>query len=160
MTSLAFRPTLEELNPRLVPSSVTVTPPKVVTGQIVALPSHPYQGDGQGQFTKQVKTNVGTTFQINGRLKLHGFGEFLSLGTIQSPGPLMTGQFTGQVTLHDHKGTIALRLHSLPRPLYSGVPFEMVYSIAGGTGAYAGLKGYGVAAFTFNTTSVYSLKIS
>ena len=161
MTPFAFRPTLEELNARITPSSgLTVKPPVAVTAQAATVPSHPYQGTGQGTFIKQTAApGVGATYQINGRVKLPGFGEFLTLGSIQAPGVQDT-RATGQITLHDYKGTITLKLHSLPRPLYSGVPFEMVYSIVGGTGAYAGLKGYGIAAFTFDSTGTYSLKVS
>jgi hypothetical protein len=161
VTKFAFRPAVEELNARITPSSgLTAKPPVLAAAQVSAIPSHPYQGAGQGTFVKQTAApGVGATHQISGRVKLPGFGEFLSLGSIQAPG-IQNIRATGQITLHDYKGTITLKLHSLPRPMYSGVPFEMVYSIVGGTGAYAGVKGYGLATFTFNTNGAYSLKVS
>ena len=49
---------------------------------------------------EQTKPDVGTTYQLSGRLKLTGFGEFLTLGSIQSPGLIQSGlallqQFAG-----------------------------------------------------------------
>src|SRR3954464_6972160 len=109
MTPFAFRPALEEMNARLAPSSGAIPPPaSLTTVQAAPIPSHPYQGSGQGHFTQQTKPDGGTKYEINGRLKLTGFGEFLTLGSIQSPGAQKaqaTGA-TGRITLHDYKGTI------------------------------------------------------
>lgn len=164
MTPFAFRPALEELNARLAPSSVVpVKQPLAAVAQAAAIPSHSYQGAGQGTYvTHTAAPGAGARYDITGRVKLPGFGEFLTLGSVQFPGAQSanaTGA-TGRITLHDYKGTITIDLHSLPRPQYSGVPYEMVYSITGGTGAYAGLKGYGVVTFTFNANGSYSLKVS
>ena len=64
------------------------------------------------------------------------------------------------------------RMQRLRRVYYSAfspIPSELVYSITGGTGAYANLKGYGIAAFTFSpgtttpghaATGSYTLKFS
>lgn len=164
MTPFAFRPALEELNARITPNTgLAVKPPVAAAAQVATIPSHPYQGAGQGTFvTKTTTPGAGVTSEITGRLKLPGFGEFLALGSVRFPGAQTanpTGA-AGRITLHDYKGTITIDLHSLPRPQYSGVPFEMVYTITGGTGAYAGLKGYGLATFTFNANGAYTLKVS
>lgn len=169
MTTTTFRPTLEELNVRTVPSSGLTAPPSgMATAQVSPLPSHPYQGNGEGQYILS-GTVAATKFQLSGRLKLTGFGEFLADGWVQGPGSNEGGRATGRLTLTDYKGTMTIELHSGVRPAYSAIPPELVYSIVGGTGAYANARGYGIAGFSFapaptavglHPGGTYSLKFS
>ena len=149
MTRWLFRPTLEELHGRTLPSTKVVVPPDLGPPiQVDPLPSHPLHGDGYGTYTQPVVVDAGVEYQLDARLSLGSVGNFRVRGWVQGTGMVIGGRATGHLVLSNGHGTITLDLHSGELPPFSPLPPELVYSITAGTGAYAGERGYGVAGFS------------
>jgi hypothetical protein len=144
------RPVLEELNPRTLPSTLTLTPPTGAPPPHAAgLTSHALHGAGTGTYTRPLMPDSGDHYDLHGRITLTGLGEFRVSGWVNGTGFTSTGRATGHLELTNARGKLTLELHSGMLPGFSPVPRELVYSIQGGTGAYAAVKGYGVAGVSF-----------
>jgi hypothetical protein len=153
----SFRPTLEELNARDVPSSGGIVAPPITAApvQVMAPLSHPLFGTTNGNYTLTNAADTGATIQFGGPITLAGLGNFQMTGSLQGPGDA-AGRATGQIILTNQYGSLTVELHSGILPAHSSIPTELVYSISGGTGAYAQTRGYGIADFSFvQATFVY-----
>ena len=84
-----------------------------------------------------------------GSVTLGSLGTFSLTGWVQGVGMIQQGRPSGHLVLTNARGSLALDLHGREMPAFSPLPSELVYSIGGGTGDYAGTKGYGITAFTY-----------
>jgi len=150
-----FRPTLEELNARDVPSAGGIVPPPSVSApvQVLAPAHHPLVGLTNGNYSQTNSAAAGASIELSGPITLAGLGTFQMTGSLHGAGPA-EGRATGQLILTNQYGSLTVDLHSGIRPAQSAIPSELVYSISGGTGAYAQTKGYGVADFAFVPATV------
>ena len=152
MLKKSFRPMLEELNARSIPSAgLTPTPPVSEQIHVLAPSHHPLFGGTQGNYTPSVVVDARATYQLSGKVTLAGIGNFEMSGWLQTNGS-EAGRATGQLTLTNSYGSITVELHSGVRPAFSSLPTELVYSITASTGAYGQTRGYGIADFSFLPT--------
>ena len=152
MRATTFRPALETLDARALPSAVLTAPTDPVPVVIAAPPaSHPLHGVGQGEYTDPAFGHVdaGISHSLHGTVALQGLGTFDMTGWVNGTGMILGGRAMGQLTLTNAKGSLTLELHGPIQPGFAQIPSELVYSISGGTGAYAHAKGYGVTHLTF-----------
>ena len=156
MLARNFRPKLEEMDARSVPSVVTIIDPPIITPPALIAPmnSHPLYGSGSGSYTQPLVVDAGISRQLNGRVSLQGFGTFNMSGWVQGTGMIQSGRATGHLVLSNPYGTLTLELHGPIQNGFSPVPSELVYSISGGTGSFSGVKGYGVVQTSFTLAPV------
>ena len=135
---------LQELGDRALPSAVA---PPTATGLGVAAaasPAHPLHGAGTGTYlSPRIVVDAGTSFALAGMADLGALGSFRVTGSVQGVGFVASGRATGQLVLSNAHGTITLALHGGVQPGFSQIPPELVYAVAGGTGDFAHLGGYG-----------------
>lgn len=154
MTRWTCRPTLEELDPRALPSATPApTPPADLPPVHPAPPAahHPLRGTGQGAYTQPViSVDAGTSYTLTGgTVHLDGLGDFRVSGWVRGTGMVQGGRAGGHLVLTGATGTLTVDLHGPVQGAFGPLPKELVYVVKGGTGAYAGVKGYGVAGFAF-----------
>lgn len=152
MLKNSFRPMLEELNARSIPSAGLVpTPPDSEQIHVLAPSHHPLFGGTQGTYTHSALVDARPTYQLSGKVTLAGLGNFEMSGWLQATGT-QAGRATGQLILTNSYGSITVELHSGVRPAFSPVPTELVYSISANTGVYGHTRGYGIADFSLLPT--------
>ena len=154
MPSMKFRPVLETLDARALPSAVPTAPADPVPVVVVSAPpaSHPLHGTGQGGYTDPTfggPVDAGVSHTLHGTVTLQGLSTFDLSGWVGGTGMVLNGRATGHLVLTNAKGTLTVELHGPIQPGFSPIPSELVYSISGGTGAYAHAKGYGVTNLSF-----------
>lgn len=162
MTSSGTHLALEELSTRILPSGTPVAPlptgpvhtaPPVITPVPTTPPAHsphPLHGSGAGSYTQPVTVDTGVGYTLTGgSVTLKGLGTFTVTGWLKGVGMIQTGRPVGQLVLTNAHGSLTVNLHGREMPAFSPVPSELVYAIRSGTGEYAALRGYGVAAFAF-----------
>ena len=152
MPALKFHPALESLDARALPSAVLTAPTDPVPVVIAAPPaSHPLQGAGQGEYTDPTFGHVdaGIAHSLHGTVALQGLGTFDLSGWVNGTGMILGGRATGHLVLTNATGSLTIELHGPVQPGFAPIPSDLVYSISGGTGAYAHAKGYGVTHLTF-----------
>jgi hypothetical protein len=152
MPPFKFRPALESLDTRVVPSAVLTAPTGPCQVVISAPPAaHPAHGTGQGTYTELDMTPVDGGLQrtLHGTVTLQHLGTFDLSGWASGTGMIQNGRAMGHLVLTNAKGSLMLDLHGLPQPGFNPIPSELVYSVAGGTGAYAGTRGYGLTHLSF-----------
>ena len=152
MTRWTCRPTLEELNTRALPSAVAPVPPADLPPVHTAPPvyHHPLRGTGHGAYAQpQISIDAGTSYSLTGTVHLDGLGDFTVSGWVRGTGLVQGGRAGGQLVLTNAAGTLTVDLHGPVQGAFGAVPKELVYVVKGGTGAYAGVRGYGVAGVAF-----------
>ena len=143
------------LDARTLPAPFPTAP--VVGPVVIQAASHPLHGEGSGSYTSPLIVDAGPSYQMKGEVKLGGLGTLAVQGWVQGTGMIQNGRATGQLVLTGGHGTITLALHGPTQPGFSPVPHELVYSVTGGTGAYAHTTGYGLAHIDFVPASSGSL---
>jgi hypothetical protein len=135
-----FRPQLEQLGDRVLPSATPIQP-----GGPIAPPPYKLLGHADGSFSAQPSIpDTGNKFDLSGQ------GRFLGLDMITVSGWVRTtgfvgndGHATGSVTLSSAKGSVTLELTGPVQPGFSALPEQFSYVVTGGTGAYARVAGQG-----------------
>jgi hypothetical protein len=155
MTPHRWRPRLEVLEDRSLPSSTSVIAP-VALGPAAAhaaapVPITPW-GVVSGTWVPGPAPKGGGTLQV-----LTGSGTVSPVGPVQAalklqvPGTAQAGRASGTLTLTTTRGTVTLQLQGpLTRGL-GGTTLPLNYKITGGTGKYAGATGSGVVVLTETT---------
>jgi hypothetical protein len=135
-----FRPQLEQLGDRVVPSATPLLP-----GVPALPPQYQLLGHADGSFAA-----IPTIPDTGNQFDLTGQGRFLGLDMTNVSGWVRTtgfvggdGHATGSVTLQTAKGSVTLELTGPPQPGFSSLPEQFSYTVTGGTGAYARVTGQG-----------------
>ena len=93
--------------------------------------------------------DAGTTYLIDGKGRVGGFGRATVTGDMHSLGFVATGHAQGDLTLKKAGGTITLHLSSpLQQTGFRPLPSVFVYGITSGTGRYRSAHGMGSATLT------------
>jgi hypothetical protein len=140
----SFRPCVESLEGREMPALLMVSAPHLPTAITVVewlRRGHVTPLIGQVSGTWSAQATAGGTTQT-----LSGMGSVNPLGSVSATGTLNISAATanGTFVLTNSKGSITVHL-SGQAPMPDFVPATLTYSIIGGTGAYAGDSGVGVA---------------
>src|SRR6185437_5876052 len=108
-----FRPTLEELNARDVPSAGGIVPPPSVSApvQVLAPAHHPLVGLTNGNYSQTNSAAAGASIELSGPITLAGLGTFQMTGSLHGAGPA-EGRATGQLILTNQYGSLTVDLHS------------------------------------------------
>jgi hypothetical protein len=151
-----FRPRLEELGARTLPSATPLAPVVLPSAPAaVPAPTHPLHGTGSGTFTgSRFIVDAGPSDTLAGTVTLTGLGQFRVAGWVQGVGLIAQGRAAGQLTLSSARGTVTLALHGPVQGAFGALPAEWVYAVQGGTGAYRALTGYGVVQVTLTPAPV------
>jgi hypothetical protein len=165
------RLTLEELDARVLPGSVTF---RILTGPTEGVTEtspiaysppvyHGYrifannpllvEGSASGTYTKTVaSTSVSASYAISGSIDLFGFGNLNLSGTIHAVG-VNQAQADGQLFLTTTTGTITLGLTGPAHGSKGTIPSELIFTVTSATGEYSHAGGQGVIQLAESPTS-------
>lgn len=87
--------------------------------------------------------DAGNSFGVQGQGALKPLGHVSATGHEHSVGFILKGIPSGQLTLADSSGTIAVQLMYVETRGFAPLPKKGHYRITGGTGAYGGATGSG-----------------
>jgi hypothetical protein len=139
-----FRPGVEALEGRAIPSIVPIVPNPAAA--LVAPAAFPValagtaDGRWQGEYHQLVRT-----YHLSGQETVTPLGSVQVSGTLNSFSSIRDGFTAGTVVLTNVRGSLTVQLHG-PAPLSGryGPRFVLSYTIVSGTGAFARYKGSGV----------------
>lgn len=107
------------------------------------------------------RPDAGASYVFAGSGTAGDLGAVKVSGQVSLPGNIRSGHAAGTVTLTNAKGSVTLSLSGPEEPGFGPFPKSLAFSIDGGTGAYAGMRGAGSIAvlvgngkFTFILHSV------
>lgn len=154
-TARRWRPEVEALEDRTLLSGTAGLSLTAVRAAALVRPvhhaAHPrlaLRGQVTGTWaTRPTLPDTGTEQQLSGGGTVRPLGSVRAAGTLRTPGFVATGHTTGTLTLANAGGRVTLQLTGPPQPGFSQPPPTFHYTIAGGTGRYAGASGGGTAAF-------------
>jgi hypothetical protein len=142
-----FRPSVESLEERAVPAFVptphlVLPPAHHAAGHALAL-----AGKVSGTWSDQMRPpDWGNTESLSGAGAVGPLGIVQLSGTLSTPGFILRGYTSGTVVLSNARGSLTVQLKSAsPQPGFTAPAAVLHYRIMGGTGAYAGDSGSGVA---------------
>ncbi len=155
----AFRPRVEPLEERAVPAFVPIHHPvaphvhhaaRTPVHRAAATPATPaiaLAGQVSGVWSQQMTPpDTGTSQSLSGAGSVTPLGVVQASGTLHTPGFIISGYTTGTLVLVGAQGSVTLQLKGAsPQPGFSPPANVLNYTIVGGTGAYAGDTGSGVA---------------
>ena len=149
----AIRPAVEAIESRTL-LSAGIDGAATAGALILHRPAGPVHLHGtlQGQFhTDTPFADAGTTYLIDGKGRVGGFGRVTVTGEVHSLGFVLTGHAQGDLTLKKAGGTITLHLLSpVQQTGFQPLPSVFVYGITSGTGRYRAV--YGMGSATLNLT--------
>jgi hypothetical protein len=169
-TTHQFRPSVERLDKRELPSATSVFAwpgggawGALGTPGVEHVHQQPHQqmalrGTVTGTWTS-VPTNpdTGMTQQLDGAGQVKPLGAVIATGTLHMPGFIREGRTTGTMVLTNAQGSVTLQLTGPPQPGFSPPPNTFTYKIVSGTGAYAGATGHGMATFSETMAGTFSM---
>jgi hypothetical protein len=147
------RPRVEELELRTTPTGINpggsmLPPMPPVAGHQAHSPA---TGTLAGTYNLQNPIpDVGTVYQLTGAGVVAGLGRVSVSGSLHSLGFIASGQAGGTLTLVNHRGTLTVQLVGPAQAGFSPLPAAFTYSVTGGTGAYAHVRGSGKATVTLH----------
>jgi hypothetical protein len=163
-TSRQFRPQLEQFEGRIVPSAffgaasalAGLHSNLLVSPTAVVLQQNHYQdvvfhGGVSGTWTTLPVANpvAGVTEGLNGSGTVAPLGGVQASGTVRLPDATGQGYAAGTMVLTNAKGTVTVSLTGhQPQPGVYPPAGAFDFTISGGTGAYVGVAGKGVAKLT------------
>src|SRR5262249_6256282 len=146
------------LEDRMTPSTACdliplpgLTPPPADCVVAPGAPANADQSGLDGQVVGTYRTevtnpDVGATQTLVGVGVFEQLGEVQVSGTLHTPGFIREGRTPGTLQLSNEFGTVTVQLvGQQPQPGFTPPPDAFDYTIVGGTGAYAGISGQGVA---------------
>lgn len=92
--------------------------------------------------------DAGGSYRLSGNGTVAPLGTVRAEGTLHTPGFIAHGTTTGDLTLSNPKGTLTLNLTGPQQRGLSDAPTTLRFVVSGGTGAYLGKTGAGVAHLT------------
>jgi hypothetical protein len=94
--------------------------------------------------------DAGASVQLfNAQGNFAALGRVTFSGWVQGVGMMKTGQASGDLTLHNSKGTLTVTLQGPQQAGFSPLPETFHYQITGGTGAYQNLSDQGTLKLVF-----------
>ena len=121
------------------------------SGPTLALP-----GSAHGLLHRvQGSPDVGASAGFAATGHLGGMGQVRVTGTVWGTGAIVGGEFSGEIFVSDHSGSMTLRLLG-PQAASFTAPASgsYAYTVVAGTGAYAQSTGHGTIAMTLGPRAV------
>lgn len=146
----------ENVNGGPVNSSTATIPSAAGNRVLVHRPSHRLRLHGSltGSYsTPSVTADVGREYDFTGSGAVVPLGAANIAAKVTSPGFILAGFATGQVTLTGAHGSVTLSVKGPKEPGFGPLPTRLAFIITGGTGNYAGAKGAGHVRIQVNATA-------
>lgn len=139
-----FRPTVEGLDGRVVPTA-TGFPSGLMPGFLSStVTHHALSGSGAGAFASHRSLpDSGTSYELSGAANVTKLGMVTLHGTLHSLGNIQSGQATGTITFVNQFGTLTIQLTGPTQGSFAPLPYHFQYDILGGTGSYQNIRGSG-----------------
>src|SRR4051794_5793798 len=135
MAAHRFRPDLEELGSRILPSVAT----------------EPLAGDAQGTVTTDTRApDLGTDYLFQGTAHLAGLGDTTVTGFIRALGLVRFGDAQGRLTFANARGSVTVSLVGPEQAGLSALPSAFTFKVVAATGDFAGVAEQGTLALTVN----------
>jgi hypothetical protein len=148
MIARSYRPQVESLEGRTLPSSLPVVGPPHETAVHAAPHVLLLSGTIGGTWTLlHTIPDTGGKQALMGQGTVHPLGPVEASGTLYTPGFIGSGHAEIELRLSAGKGSVKLLLVGPLQRGFSHPPTSFHYTIVSGTGAFAGATGNGTAAF-------------
>ncbi len=118
-------------------------------------------GHGKGTYTTSaIVSSAPHGYQLTGTGTFLNLGAMQITGSVGTVGGFATGEARGELTFTNAKGSVTIQLIGPEQRGFSALPSTFEFSVEKGTGAYAGMTGFGSLTLKLGPASGHGLKLS
>lgn len=126
-------------------AALVATPPPTFAGHVV------FNATAHGTYTSHDHIpDVGRSFNVVTHGHADGLGAVDIVGSFHATGFTGTGNATGSLTVHTHRGTLDINATGPVQSGFAKLPTQFTFQIEGGTGKYKGATGSGELTVTLS----------
>jgi hypothetical protein len=152
MSRDSFRPAIEDLGDRIVPTSdfygAVAIPISLLPGQqtvsLTPPPVHALVGTGAGAYAvHRLMPDVGSSYELSGAGNVTKLGMVTVDAKLHSVGFIANGHAGGTMTFTNPRGSLTIELTGPSQPGFSALPSHFSYQVLSGTGSFQNVHGTG-----------------